>query len=237
MVGDQMFSRLEYVHSKNFLHRDLKPENIVMGGKHDADKCYLIDFGLSKQYIDPSTNCHIPNKTGKRLTGTARYASIDTHRGFQQGRKDDLESLVYVLIGFLRGKLPWQGLEWSLLNRKKQKRYSKVGAMKQQVSAEDLCKGLPVQFSSLLTYCKSLKFDQKPNYNYCRRLLREAFDVQGYTFDYAYDWKVGRGATQPSPQTKHPSMVATQTTFGHLPMVPVPYMQHGQFFRQPIMGF
>ena len=242
MIGDQMFTRLEYVHSKNFLHRDVKPENIVMGAKHDADKCYLIDFGLSKQYIDPSTNRHIPNKTGKKLTGTARYASIDTHRGLQQGRKDDLESLMYVLIGFLRGKLPWQGLEWSLMNRKKPRRYSKVGAKKQAVSAQELCNGLPVQFCTLLTYCRSLKFDEKPNYNYCRKLLREAFDVQGYSFDYAYDWKVGRGAIEPSraPQTflpQQPSMLSAHAPFGHQQMAPVPFMQHGQFYGQPIMGF
>lgn len=101
-----MIERVEYLHKRHFLHRDIKPDNFMMGIDKKKHKVYLIDFGLAKRYLRRDGK-HIPYKDGKDLTGTARYASINTHAGVEQGRRDDLESLGYVLLYFLRGKLPW----------------------------------------------------------------------------------------------------------------------------------
>lgn len=111
MVGEQMLTRVEYVHTKCFLHRDIKPDNFLMGVNRKSHQVYLIDFGLSKRFMDPKSGQHIPYRTGKSLTGTARYASVNTHLGLEQGRRDDIEGLMYVLLYFLRGSLPWQGLQ------------------------------------------------------------------------------------------------------------------------------
>ncbi|EKX46301.1 hypothetical protein GUITHDRAFT_152456 [Guillardia theta CCMP2712] len=205
MVGDQMITRLEYIHSKAFLHRDVKPDNFLMGTHRKTHQVYIIDFGLSKRYVDPRTSQHIAYRTGKSLTGTARYASINTHLGLEQGRRDDLEGLTYVLLYFLRGQLPWQGLQAA--NQKE--KYHKICLKKQNVPVRELCKGLPAEFGTLLCYCRNLKFEETPDYNYCRKLLREVFEAHNFTLDYVYDWTIkqreasssGSSATvEPNPE-------------------------------------
>ncbi|GLU09905.1 hypothetical protein SLE2022_267400 [Rubroshorea leprosula] len=186
MLADQMISRIEFVHSKGFLHRDIKPDNFLMGLGRKANQVYIIDFGLAKRYRDSTTNRHIPYKENKNLTGTARYASCNTHLGIEQSRRDDLESLGYVLLYFLRGSLPWQGLKAAT---KKQK-YDKICEKKLSTPIEVLCKSHPVEFGSYFHYCHSLTFDQRPDYGFLKRLFRDLFAREGYEFDYIFDWTI-----------------------------------------------
>ena len=136
MLADQVISRIEYVHTKNFIHRDIKPDNFLMGIGCHCDKLFLIDFGLAKKYRDNRTRQHIPYREDKNLTGTARYASINAHLGIEQSRRDDMESLGYVLMYFNRTRLPWQGLKAAT---KKQK-YEKISEKKMSTPVEVLCK-------------------------------------------------------------------------------------------------
>lgn len=158
MLADQMIGRVEYVHCKNFIHRDIKPDNFLMGiGRHcnkvrrflrakytkvhlhnEIFQLFLIDFGLAKKYRDTRSRIHIPYREDKNLTGTARYASINAHLGIEQSRRDDMESLGYVLMYFNRGSLPWQGLKAAT---KKQK-YEKISEKKMSTPVEVLCKVL-----------------------------------------------------------------------------------------------
>mgnify|MGYP002621408941 CR=1 FL=1 len=111
MLAYQMVQRIEYIHSRGYIHRDIKPGNFLIGKNIDNKKIYIIDFGLSKKYIDKNTGNHIIYKEGKGLTGTARYVSLNTHYGIEQSRRDDIEGIAYNLIYFAKGKLPWQELK------------------------------------------------------------------------------------------------------------------------------
>lgn len=121
MFGIQSLERIEHIQSLDFLHRDIKPDNFVVGHKKPS-LIYMIDFGLAKRFRNPKTGQHIPWKEGKNLTGTARYASLNTHLGYEQSRRDDLEGLGYVMLYFLKGKLPWQGLP----AKTKKEKYDKI---------------------------------------------------------------------------------------------------------------
>lgn len=146
-----------------------------MGLGRRANLVNIIDFGLAKKYRDPKTHIHIPYRENKNLTGTARYASINTHLGIEQSRRDDIESLGYVLMYFLRGSLPWQGLKAAT---KKQK-YEKISERKMGTPIEVLCRGYPNEFVTYFQYVRSLRFDDKPDYSYLRKLLRDLFVSEG----------------------------------------------------------
>ena len=117
-IGIQIITRLEQIHRKGFVHRDIKANNFTIGRGDKANTVYIIDFGLAKKYKDLKTGQHIAIRGGKSLVGTARYASIASHDGYEQCRRDDLESLGYLLLYFLRGKLPWQGIQMHDKNEK-----------------------------------------------------------------------------------------------------------------------
>lgn len=183
MIAIQAMRRIEFVHSKSFLHRDIKPDNMLMGS-HDTSTLYLVDFGLAKRYRDHVTKQHLPYRDGKHLTGTARYASVRTHLGIEQSRRDDLESLGYVLVYLYKGSLPWQGIR---VANKKQK-YTKIREKKQNIHPRELCRDMPSQLVEYFRYVRRLDFEDRPDYSYLRSLFRKALERNNYVDDGVFDW-------------------------------------------------
>jgi casein kinase 1 len=176
LLADQMIKRIEYVHHRSYLHRDIKPDNFLLGLGSKANTVFVIDFGLSKRYKDSRSNAHIPYRDGKSLTGTARYASLNTSLGVEQSRRDDMECLLNVFVYLLKGSLPWQGLPGNTKNEK----YRNIMEKKMTTNPEILCSGLPSEFVTFLNYTRALRFEDRPDYNYLRRILNEVYIRSGF---------------------------------------------------------
>jgi casein kinase 1 len=167
-AGIQITKLLEIVHNSGYIHRDIKPNNFLIGTGDDNDSIFIMDFGLSKRYLTGENNDkHIVMRVERSLVGTARYASINVHQGLEPSRRDDLESVGYMLVFLLLKKLPWQGLK-----KKEDGDHIKlIGDCKMKTSLNDLCYGVPPCFKEYIKYCRNLKFEEKPNYNYLKNLF------------------------------------------------------------------
>ncbi|KAI0791370.1 kinase-like domain-containing protein [Abortiporus biennis] len=188
LLADQLISRIQYIHSRDLVHRDVKPANFVMGTGRNASSVNVIDFGLAKKYRDPRNSLHIPYKQDDcHGVGTSLFAAINTHIGVESSRRDDLESLAYMLIYFLRGSLPWRKLRgssiaetWSLILEKKLE------------TAELLTVGLPKEFDDFYTYIRGLDFYDEPDYDGLRDMLRGLAKKHGIEYDGQFDWMVSK---------------------------------------------
>ena len=186
MVVEQMISRIEYIHNKNFIHRNLSPENFLIGRKNKKNIIYLIDFLFAKRYNNPKKNNeHIPFRDGKAQIGNSRYSSINSQLGLEQSRRDDVESLGYILVYFMKGKLPWQGIKATTSKEK----FERIKDRKIMTTVDSLCEGLPNEVKIFIEYTKNLKFEENPHYLFLKNILREIAIKNSINFNYSkFDW-------------------------------------------------
>lgn len=195
MLLIQMMDRLELFHSCGLIHRDIKPNNFVMGidGAENAHVLYVIDFGLSKSYIDTNEK-HIPYRNDKNMIGTIRYASINNHLGIEQSRRDDVDSVLIMCIYFLDGTLPWQG-ETGI---NKREHHSNILRVKMATSGNVLCKNVPHEFVKCFQIVKQLAYEAIPPYEEIRLAMWDCMGRNNLDFDYEYDWANKIQKSEPS---------------------------------------
>ena len=185
MLAFQMIEVLKYIHSKHIIHRDIKPDNFVLGSDEYNAYLYLVDFGLAKKYRSSKTLKQNPYMKKKKLTGTARYASIHAMEEMEQSRRDDLEAVSYVIMYFIRGNLPWQGLKL----KSNEDRYQKILEKKKEISTEELCAEYPKVFYEFVKYSKGLKYSEEPKYDELKKnFVNWVVNHEKEKFDYIYDW-------------------------------------------------
>ena len=178
LLADQLISRMKTMHSFSYTHGSVKPENVVIGSGETRSVVYMIDFGRSRQFQDPVEGTHISEHC---YAGCYKgsFFSINTCKGIEYSRRDDMQSIGYMLMFFLRGSLPWQSFKGR-----------DADTRKQQVSTDMLCRGYPVEFKNYLTHVESLEFEACPDYDYLRDMFKSLFLRSGYEDDGMYDWQI-----------------------------------------------
>jgi len=166
----QMICRIEDIHNKGIIHRDIKPDNFLLD---DNEKCiYLIDFGLSKSFKNEKGE-HIKLRNDNSLLGTFDYVSINIHNGITASRRDDIESIGYILLYLFIGFLPWKNIDFN--NNNEEEKNNKILEFKKNINYGDY--NIPGEFIIYINYCRNMKFDDKPNYNYLKCLLYNLYKL------------------------------------------------------------
>ena len=184
LLGIQLIERVEHVHENGYIHRDIKPDNFLIGIGKNKSLIFLVDFGLSKLFLEK--NNHISYKNNKNFTGTYRYSSLRNHKGIEQSRRDDLESIGYMLIYFAGGKLPWQGIR----NSDKTKRNQQIYTKKRNTPLEELCEKCPKCLIAYMKYCRLLRFRETPDYEFLKNIFRQQLKKDGKKTDDVFDWNI-----------------------------------------------
>ncbi len=182
MIAIQCLELMEMLHQSNHVYRDIKPENFLVGTGKNRHYVHLIDFGLAKKFKNKD-NIHAKMIKGKKLVGTARYASLNSHYGNELSRRDDLESLFYMLVYFLKGSLPWMAAQ----GKTREEKYGNILKIKEK-AIKCITKNLPREFDYYFKHVRSLKYAEKPNYLYLRKLFFDIAKRFNIKLDYIYDW-------------------------------------------------
>ena len=196
----QTIDCLQSVHEKGYVHRDVKPQNFLIGRLDDAHQVFICDFGLAKRRSYRSSP-----RTGGKPAGTIRYVSLNAHNGVEQTMRDDLEAVGYMLVHFIRGKLPWQNTPG---HPDKKKRHDHIHQWKEKHSISELCEGCPQPLENYMHMCRGMRFDQTPNYPALRAIFAKMMADTGGDKLKDLDWRKQKqyttGTGTPSPVTGHP---------------------------------
>jgi len=166
-IGIKLIILLRTIHEKGLIHRDVKPDNFLFG-LNDFNRIFIIDFGFCKSFINHETNKHISMKKTNNLIGTQTYASINAHDYIELSRRDDMESLFYMLIYFCCGSLEWQNTTTEINNTSDKNQFIKQMKIKM---IEKPSKNIPLILIKCIKMVRLLAFEEKPNYSEYIKIL------------------------------------------------------------------
>ena len=156
----QLITVIESIHKQNVLHRDIKPENILILNPNDANfEIKITDFGLCKNFID-NDGYHIDKRANLSPIGSLRFCSVNSNKGLELSRRDDIYSLIYVLLFIYDGNVKWQNLE-----------NNEIIKLKENINL-DKKHSLFFIIKALLKHLDQLEFYEKPNYKYIKTMLK-----------------------------------------------------------------
>ncbi|CCW66491.1 unnamed protein product [Phytomonas sp. Hart1] len=180
-AGISCLTAIRGVHEQGLVHRDIKPSNFITGipGSPDRATCYLIDFGLARRYRRSNGELR-PSRKNAGFRGTSRYASVASHRRLELGRVDDLWSLLFMLVEFATGTLPWR----------KYKDKDDIGRCKEESITPQLVRNLPREFQAFLAHLQTLLYEDEPDYDYLLSLIYRALARRGYPPNKPVDWEL-----------------------------------------------
>ncbi|KAI9355555.1 kinase-like domain-containing protein [Pilaira anomala] len=196
LIADQLIDRIKELHSNCYVHRDIKPENLIMGTGMNQKLLFMVDLGIAKVF--KMNNYHVSWTEHDYVIGTKRFASINNHEGGALSRRDDIESMMYVLIYLQKGSLPWQGVEISDTEEKSNVIYK----IKCETKPEKLCEGLEPEFVECLKYARSLDYAQKPDYKKLKQLFRNLYDRKRFERNYCYQWDMVKNKSKKKQMVK-----------------------------------
>lgn len=182
-IALQALERIQHVHESFYIHRDIKPQNFMFGLGRKQTTLYIADFGLAKKYRSGPRGLHLPYKEDRSFVGTACYASLNTHLGVQQSRRDDLESLIYVLCYLLKSQLPWQRKY-----RTREEKHNATRLQKMLIPVEELFAGCHRGFATALTYVRAMGFDDTPDYALLKHTFRTIAAESRVALDLDFEW-------------------------------------------------
>ncbi|VDM95615.1 unnamed protein product [Thelazia callipaeda] len=177
----QCLEGIEDLHNIGFIHRDVKPSNFAMGRKPTTMRTvFMLDFGLARQYCEFDKKGEAKLREPRKMVpfrGTIRYCSVNVHRRDEQGRHDDLWSLLYMTVEMILGTLPW-----SNMNRAR-------AELCKQSSEKTLVSSLPIEFHLFLKHLKKLNYNHKPDYKMLQNLLLQVLVKDEHTLADPFDWE------------------------------------------------
>lgn len=214
MLAIGCLEMLEFVHSNHFVHRNISPKTLLMGLQRESHVVFLGDFSLARRFRNPKNLSHLSFKTNQLQIEAPEFLSLNGQMGLELSRRDDLESLGLALVYFLQGGLPWEKLP-PAANKTE---HDLMTDRKLKTSVEELCHGLPFEFSTYLNYCRTLDFEEEPDYAWLKRLFFQLMSEAGFAFDFEFDWVASKPSDSDDEQQSFPSGIA-QDPEGSSPLV------------------